>query len=112
MTNETLTDMWKSNEDFHQRFLGRPANFKEALYAYREECKELEEAVLYEQSEWAVACEAADVLYTVAGLLRSDGVDFEMFLDAMQFVISKNNAKTHETHYINEHGKIQRKGRE
>lgn len=110
--DEMLAKMWQSNEDFHNRFLGRPANFSEALYAYSEEFRELEQATIYSQSEWEISCEAADVLYTVIGVLRSRDIDLEMFLDAMQHVINKNNAKTHETHYINEHGKIQKKGRE
>lgn len=108
--NETLSTMWQSNEDFHARFLGRPADVKEACTAYLEEGLELTEAAFNNTVE-NVANEAADVLYTVIGVLRSRGISFDDFLIACQQVISKNDAKTHETHYINSQGKIQRKGR-
>lgn len=111
MTNETLTDMWKSNEEFHQRFLGRPAKLTEALNAHWEEVKEFQVAAT-QTNLMDMALEAADELYTIIGVLRACGVTEEMFLFACQSVINKNNAKTHETHYINDKGKIQRKGRE
>lgn len=105
----TLGDMWQSNEDFHNRFLGRPANLDESLVAYREECGELNLACITEASNEETVLEAADVLYTVIGVLRSRGISFDEFLQACQQVISKNDAKTLETHYVNEAGKIAKK---
>jgi len=104
--DEMLSKMWKSNEDFHQRFLGQVASNLQALAAYREECKELENACIDGETDWAIACEAGDALYTIIGVLRSVHIDLELFLDAMQHVVSKNDAKTHDTHYIREDGKI------
>ncbi|MBI4199768.1 MAG: hypothetical protein HY535_04785 [Chloroflexi bacterium] len=95
---------------FHERFgLVGPATKEELLSRIpiqQEEVRELEQAIRRESPE-RIASEAADVLFVAIGtLLRLEPSLAALALDE---VIGKNNAKTHETHHVNAAGKVVRR---
>ena len=99
-----------SVQRFHDRFgQGNPASLDEMLDRIPiqdEEVRELEQALHGEGDERA-ASEAADVLFVAIGTILR--LDPELAVTAITEVIDKNDAKTRETHYINDAGKIVRK---
>ena len=81
---------------FHERFgLVGPTS--------QEEVRELHQAVLYETPE-RVANEAVDVLYVAIGTVLR--LNQDLASAALEEVIAKNNAKSWETHHVNEAGKV------
>lgn len=137
-----LHDVFDSGDNLERRF-GASPSIDEALRIFNEEVFELINAVV-RQDEYTycggdtgdtvmeyeyisdVHEEAADVLYTLLGVLRAvekyyakwhganpelnDGVTVAKFTGALHRILDKNNAKTHETHEL-VGGKIRRKGK-
>ena len=99
-----------SVHSFHERFgLIGPSTREELLSRIAiqsEEVQELHQALLHEPIA-NIAAEATDILYVAIGtLLRLDN---GLATKAIQEVIDKNNAKTWDTHHINEAGKVTRR---
>jgi NTP pyrophosphatase (non-canonical NTP hydrolase) len=107
-SGDPLRDLIQSTLDLYQRFSVEPT-LKLSARVFREEVDELLEAANNGQDLDHVAEEAADVFVTAIGICLAAGVDVEQLIDRTQAVIEKNNSKTHETHHINEYGKIARR---
>lgn len=105
---DNLRALIQSTLDFYARFNLQP-ELPTALRVFREEVDELIEAAQLGTNLDHIAEEAADVFVTAIGICLARGVTLEEILHQTQMVIRKNNAKTHETHAINEYGKIARK---
>ena len=92
---------------FHERFgLVGPTSQEELLSRIpiqEEEVRELHQAVLNETPE-RVANEAVDVLYVAIGTVLR--LDHDLASAALEEVIAKNNAKSWDTHHVNEAGKV------
>lgn len=92
---------------FHERFgLVGPTTREELLSRIpiqEEEIRELHQAVLHETPR-RVANEAVDVLYVAIGTVLR--LDRDLASAALEEVIAKNNAKSWETHHVNDAGKV------
>ena len=104
---ELVEDLVTSVEAFHERFgiVGPATNeeLRSRIPIQVEEVQELHHALLHETPA-RFASEATDVLFVAIGTLLR--LDPDMAKAAMREVILKNNAKNHETHYINQAGKV------
>ena len=107
MDTADMVRMIESVEAFHERFgISEPA-MDSRLELLMEEVAELRYAVQSESIE-RVANEAADVLYVVLGTFAV--LPPQIVRNALRQVIYKNDAKTLETHYVNEAtGKVTRR---
>lgn len=103
-----INEVWASNEEFHNRFWGEPAPLEAAILKDQEENGEVIKAAISE-SDWRLACEMADRLYTSIGIMRSRGIPPEMFLEACQEVVDKNNRKTLDNYHIGADGLVERR---
>ena len=103
-----LEHLWNATESLHKRFGVFPPDTSEALRVLNEEAFEVIEAALT-GDEQELADEAADLIVTLMGVLMARDVELNHLEDAMRRVAAKNNAKTHETHHINQNGKIARR---
>ena len=96
--------------NFHKRFGYEGSASRQDLLTripiQDEEVRELRDAILGE-SPARVASEAADVLFVAIGTMLR--LDPELSISAIHEVITKNDAKTWETHYIDDAGKISRR---
>lgn len=107
---DLIRELSFSVENFHKRFnLVGPITQEELLTRIpiqAEEVTELHQAILHETPE-RIANEAADVAYVAIGtLLRLEG---NLATSALIEVIQKNNAKTSDTHHVNQSGKVVRR---
>ncbi len=95
---------------FHERFGITGAATQDDLLArvpiQDEEVRELDYAILRESPD-RIANEAVDVLFVAIGTVLR--LDPNIAAAAIQEVIEKNDAKTRETHYLNDAGKIVRR---
>ena len=107
-TADTLYDLIASTLEFYERFEVSP-ELETSIRVFQEEVGELIEAAQDGISTDHIAEEAADVMVTAIGICLSQGVDLEQILRQTRAVIAKNDAKTHETHAINEYGKVARR---
>lgn len=108
MTTDSLQDLFRSTTALHERF-GVMPKLEVVLRVFREEVGELIEAAEQGTDLQHIAEEAADVFVTAMGVCMACGVSEEQLLAQTRAVIAKNDAKTHETHHINEQGKIARR---
>lgn len=105
-----ISDLADCVQAFHERFGMTGTASREDLLAriliQDEEVRELHEAISGESDE-RVASEAVDVLFVAIGtVLRLDPA---LAAEAIREVIEKNDAKTWDTHHINDAGKIARR---
>lgn len=105
--SDTLRDLIQSTINLHERF-GVIPQFDVTLKVFQEEVHELIEAAQAGTDLQHIAEEAADVFVTAIGMCLAAGVNGEAIINQTRAVIAKNDAKTHATHAINEHGKIAR----
>lgn len=106
----SLPALWKSTSDLYARFDLRPTE-SATLDKFREEVDEFIKASIYDTDGGAhMVEEAGDVFVTVIGMLIARGVSLELLQERVAYVIAKNDAKTTETHYVNEAGLIARRG--
>jgi phosphoribosyl-ATP pyrophosphohydrolase len=104
-----LKMLWDSTANFHKRFNKFPPILNSALYAFREEVKEVEYAAEF-QSNAEICEEIADAVVTMFGLAMAKGIGFKNIEDAIATVLNKNNAKNRQTHVVdNVSGKIRRR---
>ena len=108
--DDTLRALIESTQAFYARFDVTPS-FETARRVFREEVDELIEAARQGTDREHIAEEAADVFVTAIGICLALNVDVDEIIAQTRAVIEKNNAKTHETHHINEHGKIARRSK-
>ena len=105
---DTLKELIRSTVDLYDRF-GQKFNIAAQLPIFEEEVRELIEAANDGTDTSHTAEEAGDVFVTAIGLALAAGATPEQLIAQTQAVIAKNDAKTHETHHVNEHGKIARR---
>lgn len=105
---DTLRDLIQSTVDLYQRF-DRTFNLKAQLPIFQEEVNELITAAQAGGNTQHIAEEAGDVFVTAIGLALAAGATPEQLIAQAQAVVQKNNAKTHQTHHVNEDGKIARR---
>ena len=107
---QLIAQLTASVQAFHQRFgLVGPSTREEILSRIPiqdEEVRELHHAILHETQE-RLASEATDVLFVAIGTLLR--LDPDLVAQALAEVIQKNDAKTAETHHINNAGKVVRR---
>lgn len=106
--SDTLRDLIQSTLALHDRFGVKPT-FEVTLRVFQEEVQELIEAARQGTDQQHIAEEAADVFVTAIGLCLALEVNEEQIIAQTRAVIAKNDAKTHDTHAINESGKIARR---
>ena len=106
--NDPLGRLIDSTLAFYERFGVEPQPIP-AEAVFREEVAELIEAAQDGTNKTHIAEEAADVIVTVVGLCTAVGVPPEKIIEQIHAVAAKNDAKTHETHAVNENGKIARR---
>lgn len=104
---EPLAAVWQSTAALYERF-GLKPTVNNTTMVFSEETAELLHAALLE-SPANTALEAADVIVTALGVCMARGVALEEVAAAIQATVAKNDAKTHETHKVNEAGKIARR---
>lgn len=102
-----LNKLWMSTVSLYFRFHVTPT-VENTSMVFREEARELLLAQAGEPDE-NVAEECADVLVTALGVLLSRGIALAELERAIMRVVAKNDAKTHETHFVNADGKIARR---
>ena len=115
-----LKRLWDSTMNFHERFNNTDRSWddekkmlSEELVEFIEACKGYEDANYYndplEMSEYAADAveELVDFIVVAMARLVSMGVEFDVLKDGFEYVASKNDAKTHETHHWQD-GKIRR----
>jgi NTP pyrophosphatase (non-canonical NTP hydrolase) len=107
---DTLRALFESTLNFYNRFEVIP-ELATSIHVFEEEVRELIEAAQAGTDKNHIAEEAADVMVTALGICIASGVDMEQLLAQTRAVIAKNDAKTHETHAINEYGKIARRAK-
>ncbi|KAB2903420.1 MAG: hypothetical protein KJ064_20575 [Anaerolineae bacterium] len=105
---DTLQELIRSTLEFYARFDVQP-QLESAVRVFREEVDELIEAAALGTDPAHIAEEAADVMVTAIGICLSRGVDPAALIEQAQKVVIKNDRKTHETHAVNEQGKIARR---
>lgn len=106
--SDALHHLWESSAEFYERFDCYPPETHALLRVMNEEYFELIEAA-FSGDNHALADEAADLVVTIMGTLMSCGVGLAELERAMERIAAKNDAKTHETHYVNSNGKIARR---
>jgi NTP pyrophosphatase (non-canonical NTP hydrolase) len=106
--NDPLRDLIASTLAFYERF-GVTPQPDAAERVFREEVDEFIEAATDGTNPTHIAEEAADVVVTVIGLCEAVGVPPEQLIEQIYAVIAKNNAKTHDTHHVDNNGKIARR---
>jgi hypothetical protein len=75
-----------------------------------EEVEEVQEAATWGiLDNYDITQEAADVIVTVLGVLRVFEVTDDELAAALLAVAAKNDAKTHDTHFVRNDGKIARR---
>ena len=109
-TEARVSELAECVQAFHERFGITGEASRDDLLAriliQDEEVRELHEAIVDESDE-RVASEAVDVLFVAIGtVLRLDPA---LAARAIREVIEKNDAKTWDTHHINDAGKIARR---
>lgn len=109
-----FNQIFESNKGLHDRF-GLPHPIPaSARRRFLEEVGELLEASALNEadpvgiSERHIVDEAADVIYTITGLLRAHGLTADDLTEAMRKICASNDAKTTDTHWLVK-GKITRK---
>lgn len=107
--DDTLKSLIESTQEFFERFDVTP-QLPTTIRVFEEEVGELIEAAEAGTDMNHIAEECADVFVTAIGICLAHGIDAEQILAQTRMVIEKNDAKTHETHAINEYGKIARRG--
>jgi len=107
-TPDPLRALAASTLAFYDRF-GVTPQPQPAERVFREEVEELIEAARAGDDPAHIAEEAADVIVTVIGLCTAVGVTPARLEEAIFAVARKNDAKTHETHAVDENGKISRR---
>lgn len=110
MTNDSLYELLRSTRALHERF-GVPFQVDVAERLCAEEFRELIRAsVLCETTGefWHLSEEAVDLFVVVLGLLQAHNIPNSHLEEAIENVIAKNDAKTHDTHELRD-GKITRK---
>lgn len=102
-TNNTLRTLWNSTQNLLSRF-GLKAQTDaqlrkvvEEVYEFAVEVNKPESWKLDSESELK---EAADVIVTVLSVVQSRGWSFEDLERAVEAVVEKNAAKTHDTHEV------------
>lgn len=112
MNTNTLQALWQSTEDLHTRFFtDNPPEFSARWRKMFEEISEFTDEVSM-PTEFGcdkATKEAADVVVTIIGLLQARDCVFEQFEIACQHVVSKNDSKSLDSHFVNEKGLIARK---
>lgn len=106
--SDTLAELIRSTVDLYERF-GQQFKLDVQLPIFQEEVRELIEAAQEQSSTDHIAEEAGDVFVTAIGLALAAGANPEQLIRQSQAVIAKNDAKTHQSHYVNAQGKIARK---
>lgn len=112
---DTLKRLWNSSTGLIKRFnIDPPVDV--VFKVFREEVQEFQDALFSSGNlgtfdMGSPTHEGADVIVTVLNTLSSMGYTYEQIEQAINDVIAKNDAKTWQTHYINDAGKIQRRGR-
>lgn len=111
---DKINALYQSTVNLHERFgIDLPAPiavqrvFEEEVRELIEASHEVDQGVAGAQQHMAE--EAADVFVTVLALCWSQGISLEDIEQAVSKVVTKNAAKTWETHHINETGKIARR---
>lgn len=110
-----LANLYRSSHDLIDRF-GLTPDLKTAWKKFEEEIEEfgLEELFMEIDSKRADSQhfveEAADVLVTLFNVVRAAGVSESEFIAAIRDTWRKNDAKTFDTHYVDDKGLIARKG--
>lgn len=107
LPTEPLTAVWQSTAALYERF-GLKPNVQNTTEVFSEETAELLHAAMLE-SPVNTALEAADVIVTALGICMARGVTLDEVVAAIRATVAKNDDKTHETHAVNEAGKIARK---
>lgn len=111
MSGDPLKALFDSTRDLHERFGVQPSTPTQ-IPVFLEEVREFLQEVLREDFQPDnFAQEAVDIFVTVFGFFLERGVSYEELVKQIQTVIDKNNSKTHETHHVNENGKIARRKR-
>lgn len=105
---DSLKHLWDSSEAFYKRFDSYPPSTTGMLRVLHEEAYEVIEAALTDDPG-VLADEAADLIVTIMGTLMARGVPLAELEAAMERIAAKNDAKTHETHHVNDVGKIARR---
>ncbi len=111
---DALKRLWDSTADFQKRFrLDERFNLDAQMRCVMEEMSEFQSAAYCNSymkiGKADMAKEASDVIVTVLGVLMGAGVTYEVLEKYMTDTALKNDAKTLETHAINENGKVARK---
>jgi NTP pyrophosphatase (non-canonical NTP hydrolase) len=106
-TGDSLRDLAQSTLDFYARFDVTP-QIDDMVQNFQEEVRELIEAGREGHDPNHTAEEAADVFVTAMGICFASGVDVNRLVQQVYAVITKNDAKTHETHVLHT-GKIRRR---
>jgi NTP pyrophosphatase (non-canonical NTP hydrolase) len=102
-----VNDLIRSTFALHERF-GTAQDWQQAMRIFIEEKHEFFEAYRDGDTD-AAAEEAVDVIVTMLGLARVAGCTEAQLTHAVEMVCAKNDAKTHETHVVDdESGKITR----
>ncbi len=106
-TGDALRDLAQSTADFYARFGVQP-ELENTIMNFEEEVRELLEAARADDDLDHTAEECADVIVTALGICFAGGVSVDRLIDQVYAVITKNDAKTHETHIVHS-GKIRRR---
>lgn len=101
-----LNNLWTSTENLHLRFTGKP-NMDAQRRVFAEEAFEFMEATFKGDVD-AMIDEGLDVLVSMMSTLQSAGVTYEDFTERMIYVVTKNDAKTLDTHFVDGKNKIRR----
>lgn len=96
---EHFERLWLSTRGLHDRFGITPEIDSQAALI-REEAEEVIAAARDEGAD-ELAAEIADCIVVLMGMGMARGIALDRLQDAMNAVIAKNDAKTHETHYVN-----------
>ena len=119
--NSIIARLWQSTVNLHSRFFPvNPPSFQARYDVFVEESNEFKTAVSEEYeffpaserplvSSHNAVHELADTIVTGMGLLQCLGYAPDDLERAIEDVIRKNDAKTLDTHHVNEWGKIARK---
>lgn len=117
-----LNRLWISTLELHNRFRGKAPSLTGAINAWKSEVSELAVAsIKFHESKPGddvaelrkdITEEAVDVLVTMLGILQACDIGLSDLIDQMDVVAKKNDAKTEETHWLNEtNDRILKKGR-
>lgn len=104
---EALERLFRSTLDLYARFGCVPTVDNTAM-VFTEETRELLEATHGDDLQH-IAEEAGDVLVTTLGICIAHGLTYEQVTSAIERIADKNDAKTWETHHLNDAGKIARR---